>query len=55
MIGRYAWYNVEKTQRDFGLSPRPLEETLRDALRWLSDRGEFSGELTNRLETRVRS
>jgi dihydroflavonol-4-reductase len=32
-------YNCEKAREEFGLSPRPLRETLRDALVWYREHG----------------
>jgi dihydroflavonol-4-reductase len=35
VIGRYAWYDTSKARRELGWTPRPLQETLEDTIRWL--------------------
>ncbi len=37
IIGRYAWYDTSRARADLGWEPRPLEQTLRDTIRWLRD------------------
>lgn len=37
VIGRYAWYDTAKAQRELGWSFRPLRQTLTDTIRWLRD------------------
>ena len=35
ILGRYAWYDTSKAQRELGWTPRPLHETLVDTIAWL--------------------
>ncbi|MDX1417253.1 MAG: NAD-dependent epimerase/dehydratase family protein [Candidatus Promineifilaceae bacterium] len=35
LIGRYHYYDCEKTKQTFGFAPRPTEEMVADAIRWL--------------------
>ncbi len=37
VIGRYAWYDASRARAELGWSPRPLQETLTDTVRWLRD------------------
>jgi dihydroflavonol-4-reductase len=36
ILGRYAWYDASLARRELGWEPRPLQQTLEDTLRWLS-------------------
>lgn len=38
-IHQWQGYDCRKAQRDLGLSPRPLEMTIRDSLSWLRENG----------------
>ncbi|MEY3241897.1 MAG: hypothetical protein RIR11_3336 [Bacteroidota bacterium] len=38
-VSHYKYVSSEKAQNDFGFSPRPLSETVRDAWQWMSDGG----------------
>lgn len=38
-VRRWQGYDTSKARRELGLTPRPLEETLRDALDWLEANG----------------
>jgi len=35
IIGRYAWYDTTRAQRELGWSARPLRQTLEDTIAWL--------------------
>jgi dihydroflavonol-4-reductase len=35
IIGRYAWYDTSKARAELGWTPRPLQQTLEDTIRWL--------------------
>ena len=35
VLGRYAWYDAAKAQRELGWTPRPLDQTLTDTIAWL--------------------
>jgi dihydroflavonol-4-reductase len=37
ILGRYAWYDTTRAQQELGWTPRPLQETLEDTLRWLRE------------------
>jgi dihydroflavonol-4-reductase len=37
IIGRYAWYDTSKARAELGWTPRPLDQTLADTIRWLRD------------------
>ncbi len=39
MVRRAAGYSTEKARRELGWSPRPLEETVRDAVEWCRGAG----------------
>lgn len=39
MIGQSFIYSDEKIQSELGWSPRPIEETMRDTIMWIKDRG----------------
>ncbi len=39
------------TQRDLGLQPRPLDETVADTIRWLAEVGYVSQRQAGRLGT----
>ena len=38
-VRRWQGYDTSKARRDLGATPRPLEDTLRDALDWLESNG----------------
>ena len=38
IVGRYAWYDASKARTELGWTPRPLGETLADAIEWLQKR-----------------
>ncbi|MET0166679.1 MAG: hypothetical protein ABW318_16945, partial [Vicinamibacterales bacterium] len=38
VVGRYAWYDASKARTELGWTPRPLGETLADAIEWLQKR-----------------
>lgn len=35
--GRYAWYDTSRARNELGWEPRPLQESLRDALQWMRE------------------
>lgn len=35
ILGRYAWYDTARAREELGWTPRPLQQTLEDTLRWL--------------------
>lgn len=37
ILGRYAWYDSTRAQQELGWTPRPLQETLEDTLRWFQE------------------
>lgn len=37
ILGRYAWYDSTRAQKELGWTPRPLRETLEDTLRWFRE------------------
>lgn len=39
------------TRADFGIEPRPLEDTLSDTIRWMAQQGHLSAKLAGRLAT----
>ncbi len=49
LIGRYHYYDCEKTWQAFGLTPRPSEEMLVDAIRWLLFIGQIKPALAEQL------
>lgn len=42
-VRRWCAYDTSKAQRELGLAPRPLSETLRDAFAWLRDFAQLDG------------
>lgn len=42
-------YGPSRAEADFGILPRPLEETVRDTLSWLSGTGKVSNRLLGRI------
>ncbi len=40
-LPHWQGYNIQKAQRELHLSPRPFEETVRDALEWFAQRGKL--------------
>lgn len=39
ILHRYAWYDTTRARTELGWTPRPLDETLRDTVRWLRHEG----------------
>lgn len=37
LFGRYAWYDTSRAREAFDWQPRPLSETLKDTLDWMSE------------------
>lgn len=40
-----------QTRRDFGIEPRPLENTFADTIRWMTDKGHLPPKLAGKLAT----
>jgi hypothetical protein len=34
-VGKYGYYDTEKTNKTFNIVPRNAQDTLRDCIRWL--------------------
>ena len=49
------WVKMDssKAERDLGLTFRPVDESLSDAIRWLLDAGNISARLAGRLADRA--
>ena len=37
IVGRYAWYDTTRAHAELGWTPRSLQETLEDTIRWLQE------------------
>ncbi len=49
MVSRRNAYGSSRAQAEFGIEPRPFEETVRDTLTWLAGSGRAAPELFGRL------
>jgi dihydroflavonol-4-reductase len=50
---RWCWFDGGKAERVFGLEYMPFEDTLRDSVRWLLERGAYPEKLAARLSARL--
>ncbi len=48
-VKRYAYYDSDETNRVFGLTPKPADETMRDALAWLLHIGAIKRSLSTEV------
>ncbi len=42
MSGESMYYDASKAKRELGYAPRPVDEAIREAIRWFADNGYFS-------------
>ena len=53
LVGRYHYYDCTKTEQAFGFIPRPSEEMMADALRWLLHLGEIKPQVATQFATKL--